>query len=75
MSNMLQSDCTIARTSSAAPARTWQAASYPSDPTICDVTDRSYQSVQLIMKHYRAGNAADATIDKLVAFISIGGLA
>jgi hypothetical protein len=45
--------------------------------SICDVTGHSYQSAQLIMKHYRARNAAraDTAIDKLVAFISKGGLA
>jgi hypothetical protein len=45
--------------------------------SICDVTGHSYQSAQLIMKHYRARNAAraDAAIDKLVAFISKEGLA
>ena len=40
--------------------------------SICDVTGHSYQSAQLIMKHYRARNPAraDAAIDKLVAFLS-----
>jgi hypothetical protein len=39
--------------------------------SICDVTGHSYQSAQLIMKHYRARNAAraDVAIDRLVAFI------
>jgi hypothetical protein len=45
--------------------------------SICDVTGHSYQSAQLIMKHYRARNAAraDAAIDRLVDFISKGGMA
>jgi CHASE2 domain-containing sensor protein len=45
--------------------------------SICDVTGHSYQSAQLIMKHYRARNAAraGAAIDRLVAFISREGLA
>jgi hypothetical protein len=45
--------------------------------SICDVTDHSYQSAQLIMKHYRSRNAAraDAAIDKLVDFIGRGGIA
>jgi hypothetical protein len=45
--------------------------------SICDVTGHSYQSAQLIMKHYRARNAAraDVAIDRLVAFISKEGLA
>lgn len=40
--------------------------------SICDVTGHSYQSAQLIMKHYRARNPAraDAAIDKLVAFLA-----
>lgn len=40
--------------------------------SICDVTGHSYQSAQLIMKHYRARNAAraDAAIDKLIAFLN-----
>lgn len=40
--------------------------------SICDVTGHSYQSAQLIMKHYRARNAAraDMAIDRLVDFIS-----
>lgn len=40
--------------------------------SICDVTGHSYQSAQLIMKHYRARNAAraDAAIDRLVLFMS-----
>ncbi|UZE47950.1 hypothetical protein ONR75_24240 [Rhodopseudomonas sp. P2A-2r] len=40
--------------------------------SICDVTGHSYQSAQMIMKHYRARNPerADAAIDRLVAFIS-----
>jgi hypothetical protein len=44
--------------------------------SICDVTGHSYQSAQLIMKHYRARNAAraDAAIDRLVEFISKGGM-
>ena len=44
--------------------------------SICDVTGHSYQSAQLIMKHYRARNAAraDAAIDRLVAFISREGM-
>ncbi|MDN3278821.1 hypothetical protein QWJ07_31480 [Frankia sp. RB7] len=44
--------------------------------SICDVTGHSYQSAQLIMKHYRARNAAraDAAIDKLVAFLGKEGL-
>lgn len=44
--------------------------------SICDVTGHSYQSAQMIMKHYRARNAAraDAAIDKLVEFISKGGI-
>ncbi|MCK1407627.1 hypothetical protein [Bradyrhizobium sp. 76] len=44
--------------------------------SICDVTGHSYQSAQLIMKHYRARNAAraDAAIDKLVAFLGREGL-
>ncbi|WP_156437996.1 hypothetical protein [Bradyrhizobium valentinum] len=43
--------------------------------SICDVTGRSYQSAQLIMKHYRARNSAraDAAIDRLVDFIGRGG--
>lgn len=43
--------------------------------SICDVTGHSYQSAQLIMKHYRARNAAraDAAIDRLVEFIGRGG--
>jgi hypothetical protein len=43
--------------------------------SICDVTGHSYQSAQMIMKHYRARNAAraDVAIDKLVAFIGKGG--
>lgn len=45
--------------------------------SICDVTGHSYQSAQLIMKHYRARNAAraDAAIDRLVDFIGKGGIA
>lgn len=44
--------------------------------SICDVTGHSYQSAQLIMKHYRARNAAraDAAIDKLIAFMSREGM-
>jgi hypothetical protein len=44
--------------------------------SICDVTGHSYQSAQLIMKHYRARNAAraDAAIDKLVDFIGKEGM-
>ncbi|MBR0700143.1 hypothetical protein JQ599_09550 [Bradyrhizobium diazoefficiens] len=44
--------------------------------SICDVTGHSYQSAQLIMKHYRARNPAraDAAIDKLVAFLGKEGL-
>ncbi|MFT4115459.1 hypothetical protein [Bradyrhizobium sp.] len=44
--------------------------------SICDVTGHSYQSAQLIMKHYRARNPAraDAAIDKLVAFLGREGL-
>jgi hypothetical protein len=44
--------------------------------SICDVTGHSYQSAQLIMKHYRARNAAraDVAIDRLVDFISKGGM-
>lgn len=44
--------------------------------SICDVTGHSYQSAQLIMKHYRARNAAraDAAIDRLVEFIGKGGV-
>jgi hypothetical protein len=44
---------------------------------ICDITGHSYQSAQLIMKHYRARNAAraDVAIDRLVAFVSKEGLA
>jgi hypothetical protein len=40
--------------------------------SISDVTGHSYQSAQLIMKHYRARNPdrADAAIDKLAAFIT-----
>lgn len=39
--------------------------------SICDVTGHSYQSAQLIMKHYRARNPAraDVAIDKLIAFL------
>lgn len=45
--------------------------------SICDVTGHSYQSAQLIMKSYRARNAAraDVAIDKLVDFISKEGMA
>lgn len=44
--------------------------------SICDVTGHSYQSAQMIMKHYRARNAAraDAAIDKLVSFLKTEGL-
>jgi hypothetical protein len=40
--------------------------------SICDVTGHSYQSAQLIMKHYRTRNAAraDAAIDRLAEFVS-----
>lgn len=40
--------------------------------SICDVTGHSYQSAQLIMKHYRARNPAraDAAIDKLITFLN-----
>ena len=40
--------------------------------SICDITGRSYQSAQTIMKRYRARNAAraDVAIDRLVDFIS-----
>jgi hypothetical protein len=45
--------------------------------SICDVTGHSYQSAQMIMKHYRARNAAraDVAIDKLVTFIGKSGAA
>lgn len=44
--------------------------------SICDVTGHSYQSAQLIMKHYRARNAAraDAAIDRLAAMLMKEGL-
>jgi hypothetical protein len=43
---------------------------------ISDAPGHSYQSAQTIVKHYRSRNAAraDAVIDRLVDFISRGGV-